>query len=307
MPAPIHHPPGLVYSPGTQVVITAEVAEHGRRHARGSVGVVLRHDGLGYRVRFLDGAETTLPRDSVTMLERFKQGDMFGSAGGDLFDRVMLKCVIGSRAYGLESSDSDTDRRGVFLPSAARHWSLAGVPEQIENDATQEAYWELRKFLVLALKANPNVLECLYTPIIEVASPLGGQLLAMREVFLSRLVYQTYNGYVLSQFKKLEGDLRNRGEIKWKHAMHLIRLLLAGIGVLKTGVVPVRVDEHRDTLLKIKRGQTPWDEVDRWRRDLHREFDAAFAATRLPEQPDYAAADRFLIQARSRATAEVLP
>src|SRR3989454_1394671 len=33
---------------------------------------------------------------------------------------------------------------------------------------------------------------------------------------------------MMSQFKKLEQDLRARGEIKWKHAMHLMRLLLSG-------------------------------------------------------------------------------
>ena len=82
------------------------------------------------------------------------------------------------------------------------------MPEQLENDATQETYWELRKFLILALKANPNILECLYTPLIEHAAPLAKELLAMRESFLSKLVYQTYNGYVMSQFKKLEQDLR---------------------------------------------------------------------------------------------------
>ncbi len=46
---------------------------------------------------------------------------------------------------------------------AELHWSLYGVPEQLENEETQEAYWELQKFIVLALKANPNVLECLYS------------------------------------------------------------------------------------------------------------------------------------------------
>ena len=42
-------------------------------------------------------------------------------------------------------------------------------------------------------------------------------------VFLSKLIYKTYNGYVLSQFKKLEQDLRTKGEIKQKHAMHLMQ------------------------------------------------------------------------------------
>jgi predicted nucleotidyltransferase len=172
------------------------------------------------------------------------------------------------------------------------------VPEQLENDATQECYWELQKFLNMALKANPNVLECLYTPLVETAAPLAEELRGMREIFLSRLVYQTYNGYVLSQFKKLEQDLRNRGEIRWKHAMHLIRLLLSGITLLKEGVLLTTVEEHRAQLLAIKRGEIPWEEVDGWRHELHKQFDNAFNTTRLPERPNYEQANAFLIKAR---------
>src|SRR5205085_808702 len=129
-------------------------------------------------------------------------------------------------------------------------------------------------------------------------TPLARELLDGRDMFLSKLVYQTYNGYALSQFKKLEQDLRARGEIRWKHAMHLVRLLLSGITVLREGFVPVRVDEHRDRLLAIKRGEASWDDVDAWRLALHGEFDDAFAATRLPERPDYGRANDFLVRAR---------
>jgi len=86
---------------------------------------------------------------------------------------VQYRCSVGSCAFGLDTEDSDTDRRGFYLPPADRHWSLWGLPEQLQNEATQETYWELQKFLTLALKANPNVLECLYTPLIETASPLA--------------------------------------------------------------------------------------------------------------------------------------
>ena len=51
----------------------------------------------------------------------------------ELLDRVIYRCVIGSRAYGLDDDVSDTDRRGIFLPPADLHWSLGGVPEQIAN------------------------------------------------------------------------------------------------------------------------------------------------------------------------------
>jgi hypothetical protein len=42
----------------------------------------------------------------------------------------------------------------------------------------------------------------------------------------------------------------------------------------------------------------PWDEVNAWRLQLHREFDAAFVATALPERPDYARVNAFLLRAR---------
>jgi len=159
-------------------------------------------------------------------------------------------------------------------------------------------YWELQKFLVLALKANPNVLECLYTPLVESTTDLAGELLNMREVFLSRLVYQTYNGYVLSQFKKLEQDYRAAGEIKWKHAMHLMRLLLSGITVLREGLVPLSVEEHRDKLLAIRGGDIAWDEVNAWRLELHKCFNQAYEGTKLPATPDYQRVNDFLVRAR---------
>lgn len=129
----------------------------------------------------------------------------------------------------------------------------------------------------------------------------------MRDIFLSRLVYQMYNGYVMSQFKKMQADLRNQGQVKWKHVMHLIRLLISGISVLREGFVPVKVGNHREQLLAIKRGEVPWAETERWRLALHTEFDKALADTKLPERPDYGRANDFLIKARRAALLEILP
>jgi predicted nucleotidyltransferase len=291
------HPSSLrlqPFSPGTQVVTLKEIiGQNGRTlHPRGAVGVVVKsptdltHD---YRIRFPDGVEESLKTSEVMLLAEFKQGEIgrmktegkgsqstFGE-GHSAFEippssfrlQPSLVCVIGSQAYGLADSESDIDRRGFYLPPAELHWSLYGVPEQLECEETQEAYWEIQKFLVLALKANPNVLECLYSPLVEKATPLAQELLEMREMFLSRLVYQTYNGYVMSQFKKMQADIRNQGQVKWKHVMHLIRLLISGISVLRDGFVPVQVDEHREELLAIKRGEMPWEETEKWRLALH--------------------------------------
>ena len=312
----VHSHPNLIFAGGTQVVTLRElIGQNGRTlHPRGAVGVVVKSPtdlAHAYRIRFPDGVEESLNSGDLTSLAKFKEGEIGDSqitAGrSDLFERVIFQCIIGSQAYGLSASGSDIDRRGIYLPPAELHWSLYGVPEQLECEPTQEAYWEIQKFLVLALKANPNVLECLYTPLVEKTTPLADELLAMRSMFLSRLVYQTYNGYVMSQFKKMQADIRNQGQVKWKHVMHLIRLLISGVSVLREGFVPVRVDEHRDQLLAIKRGEVPWEETEKWRLALHTEFNKALEETKLPERPDYEKANDFLIKARRAAIAEGLP
>lgn len=224
-----------------------------------------------------------------------------------LFDRVILRCVIGSRAYGLARDDSDTDRRGVYLPPADLHWSLSGAPQQLQNDATQEVYWEIQKFVTLALNANPNVLECLYTPLVETATPLARELLAMRESFLSKRVYRTYSGYVAAQFRRLQAGLRNHGRVKWKHVMHLLRLLLSGTTVLTEGFVAVDVSDYRDRLIAVRAGRVPWEEADAWRLELIQAFEAAYARTTLPDRPDHERVDSYLISARRRALQDGLP
>jgi hypothetical protein len=326
----VHFSDRLIYSAGSQVVIRKPVQGSNERVAQpaGAVGVIVKSpldQQHAYRIRFTDGSESQIRHENLTLLAQFKEGDIAKSDVGrilvdvndesqlaglnaePLMKRVIFRCVIGSRAYGLDDEESDVDRRGVYLPAATQHWSLYGVPEQIENEATQEAYWELQKFIVLALKANPNVLECLYSPIVETATPLAEELLGMKEVFMSRLVYQTYNGYVMSQFKKMQADIRNQGQVKWKHVMHLIRLLISGIKVLNEGFVPVRVDEHRDALLRIKAGEMPWDDVEAWRLKLHADFNDAFEKTTLPLRPDYEAANSFLVNARQLAMQDELP
>lgn len=275
----------------------------------GAVGVVVESPGDDthrYRVRFPEGEEDHLRRGELVVYRLHRQQDLLD--GGRLLadrelgeDQVIFRCITGSRAYGLDREGSDVDRRGVYLPPADLHWSLYGVPQQLESKETEECYWELGKFLHLALKANPNILECLWSPLVEKTTPLGEELVGIRQSFLSKLAYQTYNGYALSQFKKLEQDLRVRGTVRWKHAMHLVRLLLAGIALMREGAVRVDVSRDRERLLEIRDGHVPWAEVEAWRQELHRQLDEAYASTELPERPDYATVDAFLIRARRSA------
>jgi predicted nucleotidyltransferase len=211
---------------------------------------------------------------------------------------VILRCVVGSRAHGLDGPASDTDRRGIYLAPVDRLLSLDGAPEQIENDPTQECYWELAKFLRLALRANPQVLESLWTPLVETCTPVARELLDMRSVFMTREIGATFGAYAESQLRKTEHDLRTKGAIKWKHAMHIIRLLLLGAEALRSGELRVHVGGHRERLVAIKEGRLAWPEVDAWRRELVRAFESAFETTTLPAEPDRERVDAWLIRVR---------
>lgn len=296
----------LILPIGTQVVTRIEVKNSAGaviclREAVGTIVQSPTDNSHAYQIQLPDGAIVNLRRHEFSIRKHYQRQGLETAdvlADYNLYDAVIYRCVVGSRAYGLDNEASDIDRRGIYLPPADLHWSLYGIPEQLDNPATQECYWELQKFLVLALKANPNVLECLYTPLVEVATPIAQELLQLREIFLSQLVYQTYNSYVLSQFKKMEQDLRTKGKIRWKHAMHLIRLLLSGITILKAGFVPVRVEEFRSQLLAIRNQELSWEAVNAWRLELHRTFDRSFANTHLPKRPNYEQANALLIRAR---------
>src|SRR5205823_3241543 len=163
-----------------------------------------------------------------------------------------------------------------------------------------EVYWELEKFLRLALKANPNVLETLWTEDVLVGGEVADRLRQMREAFLSRHLYKTYSGYVLSQFRRMANAVAHHGTYKPKHAMHLLRLLMSGIAALRTGQIRIDVAEHREELLQVKAGTLSFDQARARALELDQEFQDAYERTTLPEQPDYGRVDEFLVWARRR-------
>lgn len=305
--------PHLIIPEGTQVVSRIEVKNSQGEILclKGGVGVIIASptdNSHAYRLRLINGNKISLNRLEFTIRKHFQTEGLAEAKDPlvdlNLYNYVIYRCIVGSKAFGLDNEASDIDRRGIYLPPAELHWSLYGIPEQLENSVLQECYWELQKFLLMALKANPNVLECLYTPLVETKTPIAEELLSIRDIFLSKLIYQTYNGYVMSQFKKMEQDLRTIGEVRLKHAMHLIRLLISGITILKEGFVPVKVEQYRCELLGIRNGEMPWEEVNKWRLSLHQQFDQTFTTTSLPERPNYDKTNTFLIKARGEMVHE---
>ncbi|MFF0514676.1 DNA polymerase beta superfamily protein [Streptomyces sp. NPDC004250] len=217
-------------------------------------------------------------------------------------DHTIYACVMGSRAFGLATEESDTDRRGVFLAPTPLFWRFEKPPAHVEGPAEEQSSWELERFCVLALRANPNVLECLHSPLVEYADATGRELLSLRDAFLSRRVHETFTRYAQGQRRKLDADVRTHGAPRWKHAMHLLRLLESARDLLRTGTLTIDVGDRRESLLAVKRGEVPWPQVETRMTRLADENDEAVQHTPLPAEPDRRRVEDFLVRTR-RASA----
>lgn len=217
-------------------------------------------------------------------------------------DHTVYSCVMGSRAFGLATVGSDTDRRGVFLAPTPLFWRLDKPPTHVDGPSEEQFSWELERFCELALRANPNVLECLHSPIVERIDATGRELVDLRGAFLSRLAHQSFAGYALGQRRKLDADVRQYGAPRWKHAMHLLRLMTSSLDLLRTGRLTIDVGDAREDLLAVKRGEVPWAEVERRMTRLAEENEAAATTTPLRPAPDRARVEDFLLRTR-RASA----
>ncbi|MGV9791053.1 nucleotidyltransferase domain-containing protein [Streptomyces sp. NPDC003435] len=218
-------------------------------------------------------------------------------------DHTVYACVMGSRAFGLATDTSDTDRRGVFLAPTPLFWRFEKPPTHVEGPGEERFSWELERFCELALRANPNILECLHSPLVEHLDDTGRELLSLRGAFLSRQVHATFTGYALGQRRRLDADVRTTGAPRWKHAMHLLRLLISARDLLRTGELRLDVGEEREALLEVKRGDVPWPEVEARMTRLSAEADTALPHTPLPAEPDQARVADFLYRTRQASAA----
>jgi len=117
---------------------------------------------------------------------------------------IILECISGSKAYGLDTPSSDTDIKGVFLLQKPNFYGLEYVP-QVNNETNDIVFYELRRFMELLAQNNPNILELLNSPASAVIfkHPFLNEIKSER--ILSKLCANTFGKFALSQIKKAKG------------------------------------------------------------------------------------------------------
>jgi len=119
---------------------------------------------------------------------------------------ILFECITGSRAYGTNLPESDTDIRGVFIQPMDDILGF-GYVEQVSDKMNDVTFYEIRRFLQLLANNNPNILELLNTPDECVISqhPLFDLILDRKDEFITKQCRNTFGGYAVTQIKKSRG------------------------------------------------------------------------------------------------------
>ncbi|HEX4790315.1 MAG TPA: nucleotidyltransferase domain-containing protein [Actinospica sp.] len=216
---------------------------------------------------------------------------------------VLLAGIVGSTAYGLAGPGSDVDRLGMFaLPTLA----VLGLGAPRESHVSKDpdvTFHEAGKAVRLFLSGNPTATELLWLPddLYETRTPLGDEAIGLRSAFLSaKRTKDAYMGYATQQLRKLQ--LREEGSSAAapgriaKHARHLMRLVEQGFQLYTTGTARIRLDDPERYFAFGERVEADPQAATPFMADAEERF--ATARTVLPTEPDYAAAETWLLKVR---------
>lgn len=146
---------------------------------------------------------------------------------------LLILHLAGSKLYGNNTPQSDTDYRGIFIAPKETKLGLIGKVEQLEGKELYKSLkkagldleetddiqiWELNRFASLASDGNPNVLDTISfdynNPEFTVyVNEKGKELINNKHLFLSSRLKFTFSGYAISQLTKI----RNRDKYLTKY------------------------------------------------------------------------------------------
>ena len=126
---------------------------------------------------------------------------------------IMLLSLGGSKAYGTDTPESDTDIRGFALNPRNQVYGLEKDYEQVVDLETDTTVFSLTKMIKLLISCNPNTIEILgcrpqdylYT------NKYGDKVLQNKQNFLSIKAIDTFGGYARAQYNRLEHSLLGNG------------------------------------------------------------------------------------------------
>lgn len=208
------------------------------------------------------------------------------------------------------NSIDDKDVMGVFI-NPLDHYFGTRVKEHHESFVKEWdcVSYEIKKFVLLLGKANPNVISLLWVEPKHyiLMMELGQRLIQHRDLFSTKKAYHSFTGYAYDQLHRMThgayegymGDKRKKLVEKFgydsKNAAHLIRLLRMGIEFLNEGVLYVARKDAKQ-LLEIKRGEWSLEQVRKEADKLFARAEEAYDKCKLPNSPNWDKINELLVE-----------
>lgn len=220
-----------------------------------------------------------------------------------LKDNIVLLVVAGSHAYGLNTEESDLDIRGISMGTPD---SILGMEsfDIFEDKNTDTVIYSMKRFMELAMKGAPNILEILFSRpenILYCNEKIGKMLLDNRDMFLSKRVYYSFRGCAKNALKDAEKRLGNEPKKADKYAMHYIRLCLEVIALLNGNDLTDALKNNRDMLMWIRNGSMRngnkfTEEFYESVRDFENLLEKAYQYSPLPDTVDVKKVSGLLVE-----------
>lgn len=195
---------------GTEVTLRVERLLNGRRVPQGLVGRVVRARDGGFDVLVTGVGELWYARTELAPRRagQLEYAHRREAAWQALLPCRVLEATVGSRAWGLAHEQSDTDGRGAFALPFSWTGGLREPPSELISADGSSTYWEVRKLVDQALRADPNTFELLFVPSVRALDEVGQWVLDARDAFVSKLLFGSFGRYALSQLNKLSASQR---------------------------------------------------------------------------------------------------
>jgi predicted nucleotidyltransferase len=211
-----------------------------------------------------------------------------------------MRVIVGSQAYGLAHAGSDVDRMAVAVLPTEDILGLLKTPEtDVQHDPFDMQTHEVGKFVRLALKCNPTILETLWLDekFIEEITWVGEDLRHLRESFLSRkAVASAYAGYASQQLHRL---IKRDSVRREKHARHIWRLMHQGKQLLETGSMRVTLSPDEVQVCR-EFSELPDDQLGRTFAKMEESLtlSAERSSTLIPREPNVPLINNWLVNVR---------
>lgn len=230
---------------------------------------------------------------------------VFAEAARFAQDHLVLSVIIGAPAHGLAEPDDVPDdevcRRGVFVPPTELFWEFDKPPDTVAGPGLDRLSWELERFCVLALAADPAAFEVLGSPLVELSTPIGAELRELTVAFLSQRVADAYRRATARDYARADAAMAVGGTPRWGQVADVIGLLTVGERLLRTGELNLDLTADRELLTNVARGELPWPQTQAWVESLRDRSAEAVLRSPLPAVPNLAAVRSWLRSVRRRA------